>query len=251
MLAVAAATLGGSGLAAGMLTPGQSRRDGDARLRSRPGGSATPSAPLPPGLHPLGLDKGRDGELYIPASYRADGTARLCLALHGAGGSGARIGARLRETPDTRNLVTVAPDSRGSTWDAIQGGFGEDIAFIDRALAAAFRHCAIAPNGVFVAGMSDGASYALSIGLANGDLFGQVVAYSPGFIVPAEHVAKPRFFVSHGTRDTILNIDRTSRRIVPALRAQGYDVEYKEFDGGHEITPDVRDASVRWLYGGR
>ena len=64
---------------------------------------------------------------------------------------------------------------------------------------------------VTVCGFSDGASYALSIGLANGDLFGHVLAWSPGFVAPPEFVGRPRVFVSHGTDDRVLPIDRCSR----------------------------------------
>ena len=51
------------------------------------------------------------------------------------------------------------------------GRYGSDIAFIDRALAQIFNRNAIDPSKVAIAGFSDGASYALSVGLTNGDLF--------------------------------------------------------------------------------
>ncbi len=55
-------------------------------------------------------------------------------------------------------------------------------------------------------GFSDGASYALSIGLTNGDLFTHVVAFSPGFASPVTYTGKPPVFVSHGTHDEVLPI---------------------------------------------
>jgi predicted esterase len=52
--------------------------------------------------------------------------------------------------------------------------------------------------------------------------------------------------VSHGTGDDVLPIDRTSRRIVPVLRDDGYEVDYREFDGGHVVPPEVaREAADR------
>jgi phospholipase/carboxylesterase len=57
-----------------------------------------------------------------------------------------------------------------------------------------------------VEGFSDGASYALSIGLTNGDLFTHVVAFSPGFASPVAYTGKPPVFVSHGTHDEVLPI---------------------------------------------
>jgi predicted esterase len=56
-------------------------------------------------------------------------------------------------------------------------------------------------------------------------------------------------FVSHGTVDDVLPIDRTSREIVPALRADGYDVTYREFDGDHGVPPEVAREAVDWLGG--
>jgi phospholipase/carboxylesterase len=52
-------------------------------------------------------------------------------------------------------------------------------------------------------------------------------------------VGAPRFFVSHGTRDGVLPIERCSRRIVPQLERMGYGVTYREFDGGHTVPPEI------------
>ena len=45
------------------------------------------------------------------------------------------------------------------------------------------------------------ASYALSLGIANGNLFSHVLAFSPGFLAPAGQTGSPRICVSHGTQD--------------------------------------------------
>ena len=60
-----------------------------------------------------------------------------------------------------------------------------------------------------------------------------MIAFSPGFTTPATRRGKPSVFISHGTRDEVLPIGRTSRRIVPRLERMGYEVRYREFDGGH------------------
>ena len=61
--------------------------------------------------------------------------------------------------------------------------------------------------------------YALSLGIANGDVFPRVAAFSPGFVISAAAHGRPHFFVSHGRSDQILPIDRCSRVIVPRLQA--------------------------------
>ena len=110
----------------------------------------------------------------------------------------------------------------------------------------AFDRCAIEPR-IAIGGFSDGASYALTLGAINGDLFTAIVAFSPGFVVAGDRHGSPRVFVSHGTRDEILPINRTSRRIVPQLRDEGYAVTYREFDGPHTVPEPVLREAFEWL----
>jgi phospholipase/carboxylesterase len=145
-------------------------------------------------------------------------------------------------------LLLLAPASREHTWDLLVGRrYGPDLTLIDRALEQTFSRYAVAPERVAVGGFSDGASYALSLGITNGDLFTQVMAFSPGFMAPAGQIGSPRIFVSHGTRDGVLPIDRCSRKIVPQLEHADYDVLYREFDGGHTISPEIALEAVGWF----
>jgi phospholipase/carboxylesterase len=177
--------------------------------------------------------------------------APLVLMLHGATGRAQGITRRLTDTgvPDQFKAIVLAPDSRQRTWDAIGGRFGPDVAFVDAALAWTFERCAVDPTHVVIGGFSDGASYALSLGLINGDLFTHIMAFSPGFLVTGENHGKPRIFVSHGTADEILPIDRTSRRLVPQLKQAGYAVDYREFDGPHTVPPATARAAFEWMTG--
>jgi predicted esterase len=139
-----------------------------------------------------------------------------------------------------------SPPTRGPTWDAIRDGFGPDVGFLNRALERVFATINVDASRIVVGGFSDGATYALSLGLVNGALFRRIVAFSPGFVVDGPPQARPACFVSHGTRDTILPIDRCSRRIVPQLRARGYEVTFREFDGGHEIPETIAREGLSW-----
>lgn len=186
--------------------------------------------------------------LHVPAAG-VPGPAPLVVVLHGAGGDAERGLGMLRSLADERGLVLLAPSSRGRTWDAVTDGFGPDVAVVDRALTAVFAAVRVDAERIAVAGFSDGASYALGLGLANGRLFRRVVAFSPGFVPPARRTGRPPVFVSHGTADDVLPIDRTSREVVPALRADGYDVTYLEFDGDHGVPPEVAREAVDWLGG--
>jgi phospholipase/carboxylesterase len=217
----------------------------DGRLRARPrrGGKTNAS-----GTSRLGLATGRDATLQLPASA-GSGALPLLVLLHGAGGSGDGILKRLGSYAAEAGVVVLSPDARGSSWDAIRDTFGPDVAFIDRCLARVFETVNVDPGRVSIGGFSDGATYALSLGLANGDLFRRIVAWSPGFVVGGDVTGKPRIYVSHGHEDEILPIDRCSRRIVPALKRNGYEVTYKEFVGGHTIPAEIAAAGMKFAAG--
>jgi phospholipase/carboxylesterase len=240
---------GGALAAAGLVTGCGARLPeappaGDpALLTARP--QAQPAAPLPaPGTRPLELGVERSPLLHVPPGLVAGAAAPLVVALHGAGGDAEAGLGVLGGLADERGLVVLAPASRGGTWDAVTGRPGGDAALLDRALTQVFGTVPVDPRRIAVAGFSDGASYALGLGLANGDLFGHVLAFSPGFVAGNSRRGRPAVFVAHGDADDVLPVEQTSRRIVPALRDDGYDVTYREFPGGHAVPPEVAREAV-------
>jgi len=62
------------------------------------------------------------------------GPAPLLVMLHGAGGTGRRAANMIFALAEPRGCMVLAPDSRGTTWDAITGRFGPDVRFLERAL---------------------------------------------------------------------------------------------------------------------
>ncbi|MEZ5937853.1 MAG: PHB depolymerase family esterase [Hyphomonadaceae bacterium] len=226
------------------------------RLEARPQAAAPVS----------GVDAAQDGRrqmriagvatLYTPSGYRAGERYPLVLLLHGAGGDGRGMVARFRSYADDRGLVLLAPDSKGRSWDLITGarrtpqGFrpgdpGEDVARIDRALAETFATHAIDPERIGVLGISDGASYALTLGAHNTELFSAAMALSPGMVseLPA---ATGRIYVAHGRRDRVLDYSVTESAIVPMLREAGFAVTFAPFQGGHEWSKALIDAALDW-----
>jgi phospholipase/carboxylesterase len=141
-------------------------------------------------------------------------------------------------------VLVLATTSVASTWDLIAGGLGPDVAVLDAALAAVDDAAAV--SRVAVGGFSDGASYALSLGLANGDLFDAVLAFSPGFAAAPGRQGRPRVWISHGVHDRVLPVDRCGRRVSRDLAGAGYDVTYEEFDGGHVLRPELLAAALTW-----
>jgi phospholipase/carboxylesterase len=198
---------------------------------------------------PLGLDSGRDGVLYVPET--AGPAAPLLVFLHGAAGTGRAHLRAVLGAVDRYGVILVAPDSRGPTWDLIvERRFGPDVAFLDRVLDAVVDRVDADTRRLAIGGVSDGASYALSIGLTNGDVLPAVLAFSPGFLVAPNPTGEPRVFISHGRSDPILPIDACGRSFVPGLRGAGYEVNFREFDGGHTVPPPIADEAVRWWLDG-
>jgi phospholipase/carboxylesterase len=230
--------------------PPEARR---GRLLARPGGTPPLQPLVAAGVRPLGLGRGRDGLLMVPEGA-ADGMPQrgmpLLVWLHGAGGAAPGTLGLLEPQARAAGVALLVPESRAGTWDVIRGGYGPDVAFVDAALRQAFAALPVDPARLAIGGFSDGASYALSLGLANGDLFRRVLAFSPGFAAPPGTVGRPGIYVSHGTRDDVLPIERCSRRLVPRLRDAGYAVRYEEFDGGHVVPEWVAADALALLRAG-
>ncbi|PNW83098.1 hypothetical protein CHLRE_06g306450v5 [Chlamydomonas reinhardtii] len=194
-----------------------------------------------------GRSSGRDGFVYVPRSYHPGRPSPLAVMLHGAGGradpqSGNWSFGGLQALEESACILLV-PESRGSTWDVIRCGFGPDVAHIDAALGRVFASCAVDPGRVTLAGFSDGASYALSLGLGNPQLFTHLVAFSPGFMrpPPAAEAAMQRGGISgsSGTSDS------------GSSSGGSIDVTYHEFDGGHVIPRDVAAEGLAFFLGSR
>jgi predicted esterase len=215
------------------------------RLTARPG--TNNPAPIAPGLHPLGFRTERDALLYVPALSAKFEKAPLVLSLHGASRDASRGISLLQSLADEHGFLLLAPATARGTWDIITGPGGPDARFINRTMERTFELRKIDPARIAMAGFSDGASCALSLGLANGDLFSAVLGFSPGFVVDLPPVGKPPVFISHGTVDQVLPIDECSRRIVPQLKQEGYRVTYREFEGKHELPPAVASEAMRWF----
>lgn len=225
----------------------------DGRLNARPRAPGNPSNnPSPLGSSTvgrqtyLGLDRDRDAILQLPKST-TNSPLPLLLFLHGATQSADDMFWYLDSAPDETGVAILAPNARDTTWDAITDSFGHDVDFINRALQRVFDTVAIDTARIAIGGFSDGATYAISLGLRNGDLFKRVAAFSPGFVIDSATQGKPRVFISHGTRDHILPIDRCGRRVAADLKTRGYEVTFREFAGDHEIPGDVMREGLRWV----
>jgi phospholipase/carboxylesterase len=219
----------------------------EAKLHSQ---AHPPTRPEPlPGLHSFGPADESIAFIYLPTAHRNGEIVPLLLMLHGARGNPRRAIDMVTDAAEETGAAVIAPQSAGATWDVLVGNYGPDVLRLSRILDEAFSELWVDPKRLAIGGFSDGASYALSLGLSNGRLFSHVIAFSPGLCAPGGYDGSPRIFVSHGLNDSVLPIDKASRPIVARLRQSFYDVQYREFQGAHALSPGIAREALTWLVG--
>ena len=137
----------------------------------------------------------------------------------------------------TRTALANAPTTGGAT----------DPRYLGMAFRWVSEVLTIDHDRVALGGVSDGAGYALSMGLAYGDTFNHLMIFSGGLMQPFRRQGKPKIFLAHGIKDEQMPIDRTARRFVPELKDEGYDVTYREYDGGHGAPAAVVREAFEWF----
>jgi phospholipase/carboxylesterase len=200
--------------------------------------------PLPPGRNRLGMADERDAILYVPADLDLNAPVPLLIMFHGAGGFPEKVLPFLEEHAERHRFLLLAPHSTFATWDIVIGGHGPDVEQLDKTLAAVAARYAIDPQRLGFAGFSDGASYAVSIGITNGDIASHVIAFSGGFMNIFMQEGSPKVFIAHGLVDEQLPVETAGRANAAKLTAAGYDVEYVEFNGKHVIQPAIVNMAI-------
>lgn len=210
------------------------------KLSARP---STPTITAVKGLNKLGFGEERDGFLYIPNSYTIDKKMPVIVCIHGAGGSASNWSG-FYSWAEEKNVILLSIDSRSYFWD-FRSKYGPDVDFIDKALYHTFERVNVDQTKFALVGFSDGASYTISLGATNGNIFSHLIAYSPGkFDEKDPLVGRPKVYISHGNMDDITPIYHSKGNIVPTLISYGYDVTFVEFNGGHEVTDSIITTSL-------
>ena len=180
---------------------------------------------------------------YVPATIT--GPAPLIVVLHGAGGDARYFLGQFKHDADRRGAILLSVQSSERTWAQRKPSDGEaDVANIKAAIAELTAEAPIDRGRTTVMGFSDGASYALSIGMAYPGLFRTIVAFSPGYaFAPSNIDTEQRIFIAHSRRDPILPAANV-RDMIKGLESAGYSPEVHWFNGGHEIDPQLKNAAL-------
>ncbi len=203
--------------------------------------------PFPPGMHRLGLAEERDTLLIVPEGLEEGKPVPLFVMFHGASGSAEKVMPFVTEYAHRHPFLLLLPQSTYYTWDLTVGGHGPDLERLVRALEIVSSHFAIDPAHFALAGFSDGASYALSTGLTNGELISHIIVFSGGFMNVYLKTGKPRIFLSHSPEDEQLNIKTSALKHYADLKKQGYDIVFELFSGRHVIHPPVVEKAMAFF----
>lgn len=202
---------------------------------------AAPTQEAAKGTTLLGLASPRDGWLYVPSLYVHTTPTPLVVMLHDADGS-ASYWDDYKAFADTYGVALLAIDSRYQTWDGIQtSNFGVDVDFLEEALEFTFDRVNVDPTRISIAGFGDGASYALTLGIANAALFTRVLAHTPALLQTPFARGFPKILVTAGINDDVVPWTTTRDNVVIGLNRQGFTVEFVTYDGGHSVPTDVRN----------
>jgi phospholipase/carboxylesterase len=203
--------------------------------------------PLAPGRHRLGIDAERDAVLFVPAGLDERAAVPLFVMFHGAGGFPEKVLPFIEAHAEREKFLVLAPHSTYPTWDIVIGGHGPDLERLQQALVQVTSHYRIDREHLAFAGFSDGASYALSTGITNGDIASHVIAFSGGFMSIFQQEGAPEVFIAHGLVDEQLPIETSGRANATRLKAAGYNVQYVEFNGLHAIEPVIVGLAVEFF----
>jgi len=174
------------------------------------------------------------------------------VALHGGSGSGRDfLWAWLREAR-TRGALLLAPTAQERTW-SIMGGADVDAARLVAAVEQVAATYGVDRARVLLTGMSDGATYALLCGLAEGSPFTHL-APACGVLHPlllAEGgIGRARgrpIYLVHGALDWMFPV-QTARMARQALEAAGARLVYREIeDLSHTYPRDENPRVLDWL----
>lgn len=146
--------------------------------------------------------------------------------------------------------VPVGP-LRGYGWFPIMMGSapepGEVQKAVDEAgdfIRVALERYPIDRRKLVLLGFSQGGAIAYSLGLRQPEQFAALIAISTWFppqmaarVAAGEALLQLPILVQHGRADDLIDIAR-ARQAVEALRALKVPLTYREYDCGHEITPE-------------
>jgi predicted esterase len=126
--------------------------------------------------------------------------------------------------------------------------------FLEFAYDLIYRRYPVDPDCQAILGYSDGASYGLSLGLSNPQIFSAVMGWAAGFKLieePPSGSPKPRILLEYGSHDQLFPFEQIALPMRADLERQGYEVDFMVDKGGrHWPRGDFHSDALDWFFTG-
>ncbi len=197
---------------------------------------------------------GHRAVLLTPDEIDPERRYPLITVLHGAGRQDELLAKACRDEPERRQALFLIPRSLHPTWDMIACDERPDLDFLEWAYDLIYRRYPVDHFRQALLGFSDGASYALSVGLSNPRLFRAIMAWAAGFTTIDSTFTrtddpKPDLLLEYGTHDPVFSFEQIALPMRRALEAAGYPVEFRVDEGGrHWPSGDFQSEALDWFF---
>lgn len=210
--------------------------------------------------------------VQFPDNYKSEKSFPLIISLHGGGGSYKTFKDIWRhfENPQFIMATPQAPykwlmgDKIGYDWAAwpsenlvaMQTALKLTSKYIENLIQSLKSKYNI--NKIYLMGFSQGSIITQIAGINNYNLLEGIIILSgpeighpgkPEIIWPSDKAVKSanklRVFIAHGKSDNIIDI-ALAKKSKEQYKKSGYDVEFFEFEGGHEISKKAMRRVEKW-----
>lgn len=199
--------------------------------------------------------------LLTPDEIDPDRRYPMFTILHGAGRQDEALAKGYKNEPDERQAFFLIPRSVEPTWDLIASDGRPDLDFLEYAYDLIYRRFPIDPLQQVLVGYSDGASYAMSVGLSNSTMFSALIGWAAGFIVLDPPTAeqfqvaipepRPRIYLEYGTHDELFDYHSVAIPTRDRLQQAGFDVTFSTDEGGrHWPSGTFHTEALDWYFEG-
>jgi phospholipase/carboxylesterase len=201
------------------------------------------------GIFHVGGDKTNDRggySLYVPETYDPERLRPLVMALHGGYSHGRDfIWMWLREAR-TRGFILLSPTSVDRTWSLMN--IERDADPLMEHLKGVQSRYNIDTSRILVTGMSDGATFALGLGLQESSPFSAIVPVS-GVLAAKDlsYARGRRIYWVHGALDWMFPVNRAVHAC-RMLKDAGAEVELKVIeDLSHTYPREENNSILNWF----
>lgn len=205
---------------------------------------------------------------FLHATFQpeGDGPFPTVIALHGHGAHALDLIGLSQHLPES--LLWLCPQAKhgveesfyGFTWfhfgrddpkrdEEIEGVIEELQAFFDEAA----EQYPIDPRRTVLLGFSQGGMLAYRLALSEPKRFAGLAALSTTLssesaetLTPSDELQALPVLVQHGTQDPMIAVDR-ARESRERLETMGVDLEYHEYEMGHQIGTESSHDLAAWL----